>query len=375
MADTATKVALPFTIGSRASSRQSFQIPNVALSNAATVIPAGTPVQVPAVGYLRNLRFEVTLTSTGGTPALNADAPWNIISQISVKNAAGQPLIAPLTGYELYLINKYGAQGQGLASAYGINGDPKNTRQYSSPAAGPIHFFLDLPFEIDPSQALGAIPALASNRSYQVEISLAALTTIYSSAPTSATVTLDVTADYWDVPVGTTPGGVAQQTEPFGLGTLSLWQKEVPVVAPGDQLIRSNNTGNVIRNLILVTRTAAGARTDADFPNIMELYVDNNPMLRFKKTEWQDFMARAYGYSATALDATGGLDTGVYVFPFHVMAGGLSNDPGNSRAQLLATLDATLLQFKGYGFGASISTLTVLTQAITSDNSAFIYSK
>lgn len=374
MADTAAP-ALPFTIASRASTRQSFQIPNVALAAAAPVTPPATPVQIPAVGYLRSLRLEVTLTAVGGTPALSADAPFNIINSVALKNAAGQNLIAPLSGYELYIINKYGAQGQGLASSYGVLGDPKSGRQYSSPAAGPIHFFLDIPFEIDPSSGLGAIPALASNRSYQLEISYNALSTIFTSAPTSATVNVDVTANYWDVPVASTPGGAVQATEPFGLGTVSLWQKEVPVVAPGDQLTRSNNTGNVIRNLIFILRNSSGARVDADFPNLSELYVDNNPMLRFKKTEWQDFMARAYGLTASALDAAGGLDTGVYVIPFHVLAGGLSNDPSNSRAQLLATLDATLLQFKGYGYGAAASGLTILTQAVASDNSAFIYSK
>lgn len=367
--------ALPFTLASRVSSRQSFQLPNIALSAAAPVTPPGTPVQVPAVGFLKNLHFEITLNSTGGTPALSADAPWNIISQISVKNSAGQPLISPVSGYELFAINKYGAQGMGLAAGVGAFGDPKNNRQYSAPAAGPIHFFIDLPFELDMSQALGVLPAMASNRSYQVELQLSALSTIYTSAPTSATVTIDVTADYWDAPVGVTPGGVAQSTEPFGVGTVSLWQKEQPIVAPGDQLIRSNNTGNVVRNLILITRNASGVRTDADFPSIMELYVDNNPMLRLKKTEWQDLMARIYGYSASALDSAGGLDTGVYVFPFHALAGGLAGDPMNSRAQLLATLDATLLQFKGYGFGSGISTMTVLTQAVASDNAAFIYSK
>jgi len=373
MAETA-QALVPFTLASRASSRQSFSIPNITLSASAPVTPPGTPVQVPAVGWLRSLRFEVTLDGTGGTPAFAADAPWNVIQQISVKNAAGQPLIAPVTGYELYLINKYGAQGAGMVSAYGTLADPKNNRQYSATAPD-AHFFLDLPFEIDPSSGLGAIPALASNRSYQVEVTLNSMSAIYSAQPTSAVVSLDVTANYWDVPPATTPGGAVQATDPFGAGTLSLWQKEVPVIAPGDQLTRSNNVGNVIRNIILTTRTAAGARTDADFPGIMELYVDNNPMIRLKKTEWQDLMARAYGYNATALDTAGGLDTGVYVFPFHVLAGGLSNDPSNSRAQLLPTLDATLLQFKGYGYGASISTLTVLTQAVTSDNSAFIYSK
>lgn len=376
MADTPAQM-LPFGIAARVSTRQSFVLPNVALAASAPVTAAGTPVQIPAVGYLKSLRLEFTLEVDGGAPTFTADAPWNSIVNIAFKNSAGQNLVAPLTGYEWYLINKYGAQSAGLASAYGHLSDPKVGRQYSAVAATGAHFFLDVPLEIDPSNGLGAIPALASNRSYQLEIQFASIATIFGAVtpPTSATVSVDATANYWDVPVAMTPGGIAQGTEPFGLGTLSLWQKENPVVAPGEQLTRLNNTGNVIRNLVFVARTAAGARTDADWSGICELYVDNNPMFRFKKTEWQDFMVRAYGLTEASLDAAGGLDTGVYVIPFHVLAGGLAGDPSNSRAQLLATLDATQLQLKGYTWGPSISQLAVITEAVTAENAAFIYSK
>lgn len=375
MADTA--VALPFTIASRVSERQSFSIPNVALSSAAPTTPAGTPVQIPAVGYLKALRLEVTLTNSGGTPTYQADAPFNLIQNITFKNSAGQNLVAPLTGYEWYLVNKYGGMGAGITSGVGRLSDAKVGRQYSAIAASGAHFFLDIPLEIDPSTGLGAIPALASNRSYQFEIQLAAISTVFTATtpPTAASVTIDASAIYWDVPVATTPGGASQATEPFGLGTLSLWQKENPPLAPGEQLTRSNNTGNVIRNLVLVLRTAAGARTDADWTSVFELFIDNNPMLRFKKTEWQDNLVRWFGYDAAALDGVGGLDTGVYTIPFHLLAGGMSGDPANSHAQYLATLDATLLQLKGYNWGASASQLTILTQAVASPNTAFIYSK
>lgn len=375
MADTPAAV-LPFTIASRVSARQSFTLANIALAAAAPVTAVGSPVQIPAVGYLKALRLEITITNSGGVPTFNADAPFNVIQNIAFKNSAGQNLIAPLTGYEWYVVNKYGAMGAGLSSAVGSLADPKAGRQYSAVAASGSHFFLDVPLEIDPSSGLGAIPALASNRSYQLEMQFAAISTVFGGTPpTAATITVDATAVYWDVPAATTPGGVAQGTEPFGLGTLSLWQKENPPVAPGEQLTRSNNVGNAIRNLVFIARTAAGARTDADWTTIAELFVDNNPMLRLKKTEWQDAMVRWYGYEAAAFDAANGLDTGVYVIPFHVLAGGLAGDPGNSRAQFLATLDATLLQLKGYSWGASISQLAILTQAIASDNPQFIYSK
>lgn len=373
------QAALPFTIAARKSKRQSFTLPAVTLASAAPTVAAGTPVQIPAVGYLSAIRLEVSVTTTGGGAAtFTADAPFNLIQNVSFKNSAGQNLIAPLTGYEWYIVNKYGAMGAGITSAVGRLADPKVGRQYAATAtaAAAAHFFLDIPLEIDPSTGLGAIPALASNRSYQLEISFAAINTVFGGTPpTTASVAVDATAVYWDVPVAQTPGGVMQVTEPFGLGTLSLIQKENPPVSPGEQLTRSNNTGNSIRNLIFIARTAAGARTDSDWSSVVELFVDNNPMLRYKKTEWQDDMVRQYGYDAAALDAAGGLDTGVYVIPFHVFAGGLAGDPGNSHAQYLATLDATLLQVKGYSWGASISQLAIITQAVASDNPAFIYSK
>jgi len=273
-------------------------------------------------------------------------------------------------------MNKYGAMGAGLTSGVGELSDPKVGRQYNATAATGSHFFIDVPIELDAATGLGAIPALASNRSYQLEVTFAAIATIFGgTVPTAATVNVDATAIYWDVPAAMTPGGNGQATEPFGLGTVSLWQKENPQLAPGEQLTRLNNTGNAIRNLVFIARTASGVRTDADWSSIVELYVDNNPMLRLKKTEWQDALVRWYGLQAAALDSAGGLDTGVYVLPFHLLAGGLAGLPSNSNSQYLATLDATLLQLKGYAWGASISQLAVLTQAVSSPNPAFIYSK
>jgi hypothetical protein len=367
--------ALPFTIGSRASSRSSFTIPNIALGTS-VVTPPGTPVQIPAVGFLKSISLEISAVVTGGTPTLQADAPWNIIDHVTFKNSAGQNIIAPVTGYELYLINKYAGQAQGLVTPYGVLNDPRGGRQYAGGPTGTIHFFLDIPLEFDASSGLGSIPALASNRSYQLELALAPIATVFGGTiPTGVAVTIDATANYWDVPAAQTPGGTVQQTEPFGLGTLSLWQKEVPVLAPGEQYTRSNNTGNVIRELILVLRNSSGVRTDADWTTLLELNIDNNPMLRLKKTEWQELMTSAFGYSGASLDAAGGLDTGVFVIPFHLLAGGTLGDPGASRAQYLATLDATLLQLHGYSWGAAASNLTILTNAVSSDNSAFIYSK
>lgn len=375
MAD-AQVAALPFTMGARVSERASFTLPNLALG-ATVLTPPGTPVQIPAVGYLRAIRLEVTgVLTAGGAATYNADAPWNAIASVAFKNSAGENLIAPLTGYELFIYNKYGNMGAGLAGGVGPTGDPKFGRQYSATTTG-FHFFLSIPFEIDAEQALGAIPALASNRSYQLEISFGAITTIFGgTVPTAVALTVDGTAIYWDAPNGTTPGGVVQQTEPFGLGTLALVQKETSSpMSAGEVVTRINNVGNVIRQLIFIKRNSAGVRTDADLSSILELLYDNNPMLRLKKTEWEDAISRWYNYGASAKDVVNGLDTGVYVLPFDLLLGSLAGDPANTRAQLLATLDATLLQLKSYSNGTAGDVITTIVQSLAADNSAYIFSK
>lgn len=359
--------ALPFAIASRQQSRQSFVTPTTALS--ATSPTLLSPIQIPAVGYLRFIRLEVTLTGSGGTsPAFLADGPFNVIQSINLRNASGNDLIVPLTGYQLYLANKYGAQ-----TSQAPLSDKRLGRQYAA-AAPSAHFFLDVPLEIDSQTGLGAIPALASNRSYQLAITLAAIPTVLSGAP-SVSVTIDATAFYWTEPIASTQSGVPQTTQPPGLGTISLWQIESPPVTPGDKYIRSNNVGNVIRCLIFVLRNSAGARIDVNgWPTFTELYMDNDPLFRLKQTEHEQLMAEWYNLQAAAKDVPGGLDTGVYVLPFFGLTAGYAGDPSATRAQLLPTLDASLLQLRG-NFGSAVSTLEILTNGVVPKNASVLYSK
>lgn len=224
---------------------------------------------------------------------------------------------------------------------------------------------------------------MASNRSYLLELSLSSIATVYgvTTPPTSVSVTIDASVVYWDAPMSVTPQNVSQGTEPFGMNlasdftTTAIWQSEFPNIAPGAQLPRSNNQGNTIRNMILVIRDSSGVRGDAIWPAVTQFFVNNYPQLRLKKTEWQDFMARAYQYFSAAFDVAGGLEEGVYVLPFHVLAGGVSGGVQNSRAQLLPTQDGTLLQFQMNDVGATVGTLQILTQSIATPDPRVIFSR
>lgn len=351
---------LPFPIGARNSTRYSFNIPTNALG--AATVPL-TPVMIPAVGYLKRITLEVTLTGTGGTsPAFTADAPFNVLSSVELRNSSGNDLIVPVTGFQLFLINKYGVQG-GYAQSTNPMGDP--TYSATAPSA---HFFIDVPCEISPADAFCSIPALASNRSYQLAINLAALSTVVSGSPT-VNVTINGIAWFWTEPTAQTMNGVQQQTSPAYNGSLNLWQLEPLPVTPGDKYIKSDNVGNVIRTLIFTLRNASGVRDDTDWPAVCELYLDNNPMFYLPQTQWKSWMGELYGLTSATADAVSGVNTGVYVIPFFALAEGFAFANAR-RSQYLPTLDASLLQLRGTSWGASASTLEVLTNSVVPVNPA-----
>lgn len=360
--------ALPFPIGSRKMSRFSFTTGTLTAS-ASSPLPV-SPIQIPAVGYLSHLNLEVTVTGSGGTtPAFTADAPFNILQAVEFKTAAGNDIIAPLTGYQLYLANKYGCQ-----FAEAPVSDNRLSRQYSATAPS-AHFFLQVPLEIDNSNGLGAVPALASNRSYQLALTIAAISTVLSGSP-SVTVTINGTAYYWSEPPATSQSGVTQATAPNGLGTLSQWQIEMPPLTPGDKYIKSNNVGNVLRTLILTLRDSSGARIDSNgWPGVTEIYLDNEPMFYLTQNEWEDLMVKQFALTASSKDVAQGLDTGVYVIPFHALAGSRAGDVNNSRAQMLPTIDASQLQIRGTSWGSNVSTLEIVTNSVIPVSAQSLFAK
>lgn len=385
MANTATKpttahstankagqtATIPFALASRKMTRLSFSQVTTALS--ATSPTLMTPIQLPAVGYLSHVNLEVSIAVTGGTaPAFTADAPFNALQSVEFKTAAGNDIIVPMTGYQLYLANKYGCQ-----FAQAPMSDARMGIQYNAVAATGAHFFLPVPLEIDAANGYGSIPALASNRSYQLNIVLAAIPTLMSGAPTGVTVTVTGTAYYWSEPPASTASGAVQATAPSGVGTVSQWQIEQPSLNPGDRLVKSNNVGNVLRTIIFTLRNASGARIDTNgWPAVSELYLDNEPMFYFSQNEWCDLMTKWYNLQATSKDVANGLDTGVYVIPFHALASNtFAGATGNSRAQLLPTVDASQLQLRGTSWGSAVAGLEIITNSVIPTDAATLYSR
>lgn len=367
----------PFTLASAYTSRQAFTASQIALTTS-TQQPIGFPLNIRSFGWLSNIVLEFTLAGTTGG-VLGWAGVAGLIDRIGVRTSAGQPLIAPVSGYNLYLDNKYGGKTFGPATPIGVDGDPYNLYGVNlNPAdnGGVLHFFLALQFEIDHSSGLGCIPSTASDREFTIDLSLASYTTMFTTNPTTpANLELSIvaTAWYWDLPAaGQTPFGVSNTSQ-----TYRLLQIERGPINSGLNTYQSSNKGNVIMNSIVKVLNSSGVPTEAAMSDPYEIDLDNNPRLWFTQAQWRAAITQWYGYGANgqALGAPGGQDAGVFVIPWRLLAGGQGADPNASHAQYFTTLNTSQIDFKGYNYGTSAASLELLTDSVTSPDPRYIFSK
>lgn len=373
---TDTKHQLPFTLGSALSSRQAFVVTTALSANPGS--PVGFPLNLPSFGWVSNIVLDIAIayTNTAGGATLNADGFDSVISSIGVRTAGGAPLIQPLDGYSLHMDNIFGGKRFGFGVPQGatdpdtLPGTNITLPAVSTPTTQRI--FRALQFEIDPSSALGSIPATAANREFTIDLSLAAIGTIFpTNAPAAVTVTITATAFYWDLPAdGAVPHGVTQDSQ-----TLRLFQNaKSPQLGSGEQKWKDNNVGNIIMNHILIYRNSSNVRDDANFSDPFQVDIDNNTRFWITKNLWKLMMAQLFGLTA-AIDTPGGLRGGVYVIPWRLLAGGVAADAYASHAQYLATMNTTQLQWHPLALGAAGGSIQILTDAVSTPDASLVYDK
>lgn len=354
-----------FTVASRPQRRfsQTQTVSNLAGST------SFAPIQLPATGFVRKiaLYFTASVTSASSGAVVAGDGPWNLINGITVTDATGQPIVQPISGYNLRLVNKYLSWGSmentNIPRAWA---DPMLGPEYafsSTSTTGTAVFRLDLDFEEDYNTGYGCIPNLDSNASLQVKIDVAPYSNAFSGTTVSAaTLSVRLEQHYW-APVGSTVGGVAAATQPIGFGDYVETRYETQTVtASAENTIQVTNRGGLIKGIIAVSR-ASGTRTAFTAGTNVGLLLDNNPIDEGITLEsQQDLLRRTYGYIGTDLTTSyapltagtlPGLDRGVMVWPFGALSGG--------RDSWLSTRVGSLLQLK-LTPGASATALEIITQ-------------
>lgn len=328
--DKAAAVAVAgFTQSARADYIEPF-IDASAVPGAAAVRLPGSAFELPAFGYLRHVDLLVEATGgTGAVAVMKADAPWSVLGEVTLTDSNGQPIVGPLTGYDLYLVNLFGG--------YAFDADPLRSPAYTAPSTdGNFKFLLRVPVEITARDGLGALANQNAASAYKLTIGVADLASVYSTNPTTVpSVRVRGYMEAWTQP--------ANGSQPPYLGTTQVWSKEGKgIAASGFSRHPLSRVGNAIRNLILVTRDAAGARVSTILPDPVVFKLDSRQLQNVPPALVRARMAERYGYTGSQLP------TGVYAFDF---CSDFDGHPGGElRDQWLRTTSASRIEFEGaYG--------------------------
>lgn len=338
--------------------------------------------------YLEAVIFDVILTTSANaaTVAFAADSPWQVIAQIKLDDPAGQSIIAPVTGYQLYTLNKYLPDTE---CSFDPKGDPTFVLTTGAGATGgSFNFRLVLPIEHRRRDALGALNNSAANQRYLVTINIiASFATLYTTPPTTnaANITVQVYQEYWTSPpaqITTAQGSSQVQASPSGLGTVGFvrFERHNEVNGGGQPQIQLNNVGDYISSLIFTLRDTAGARdinagpqsaTNANWPTEFDWWINDFQVHALENVQWLRSVGRFYGYRG-AVETSFGLDNGVY--PMLQLAQLFDTTANFGPAnQYLPTDATTKLQIRGSTWGSGANFLEVLTRLLRPVSGAALF--
>lgn len=355
--DAVPAITVPFTKASRLHTEGAFLDDSTSAASFGSGPTQISPADVPAFGYMKSI--DLIVEATAGvdglaTVAVNADAPWNVIRSVALKDVNGQTIVGPFTGYDLMLANKWGG--------YNFDGDPTRHPSFVDfDVDGNFTFRLRVPVEIVARNAFGALANMNASSTYKLEITIADDADVYSTPPdTLPGIRVRAYLEAWAPPSAADPRNNDQQTEPLGLGTTQYWTKATYNTAVGSNTIRLARVGNLLRTLVLVVRDDNNAREGADAPDPLQVHLDGRIIHNEASLLRRDLMAERYGYALAAVTAADD-DEGVFVYDFmHDFDG----HPGGELGDLwLPTVQSTRLEFVGT-ISNSAGTLDVLTNDI-----------
>lgn len=310
-------------------SRQAQILGPVSAGNAFGVL--FTPPLKPVGGYLRYYDLYISAVNGGGTAAVaSADAPYNTIQNLFLRDPFGQPIIQA-DGFSLHLITMY--SGQSGMLNFGNNEAALPSFQ-AVQTSGNFNYRCELPFELD-SSGYCSLPAMNAASQPSIWVQTNPSTVVYSTAPTTVpTLTFQLDEPFWMAPVDN------PQFAPPDVGSSCQWsvtKAPTGIASAQFQRIVLPRVGALTHTLISVLRDSTGARIDAYPTTDLSLWVDGVPHLYETFNERQDKMFTQFGVTRPV---------GVIVYTFrNSVQFSVSN--ADTYDLLLPTSPATLLEVVG----------------------------
>jgi hypothetical protein len=268
---------------------------------------------------------------------------------VELSDVNGQALVyGNMNGYDLYLANRFGS--------YNYGGIPDYVPDNNLVAVDNPAVFIRIPVEIDHTDGYGALPNLNAAEPYRVRLGINTAANVYAVAPGAApTVGVRAWSEDWSLPSEVDGNGNSQSTTPPNMNTTQYWSKTILPLVAGANDLRLTRMGNLLRNVILTFRTAAGARF-MPMPVDMRMTWDRYQLFNEDALIRRMIMAEnigQYGYT---------LPNGVLAYQFTEDGGCPS---GEKRNLWVPTMQPTELRFSfTAAAGLAGGTLEVLTNDV-----------
>lgn len=310
-------------------------------------------------GFLADLWVEMTAVAAGNSAntAFNEDYPFRAMATFQLADTGGQPILGPMTGWELMIFVKWGG--------FSFSDDPRDSQTYSTTTGtgatgGSFSWLLQVPVQFVSKEPLGSLPNTNSNNAYQVDITLATLAQIYSVAPTNApTYTVKVYQDAYRQSSGKDAQKNAAVTTPPGLGAVLYLRRNTMDLSVGQVDEEISVPEGSYRAIHFVLRDSNQSRQqgDSDWPDPCTIYFNNDVPWDRQKSLWIRKLERAYGYTAT-VNTANGRDYGTFTLPF-ITDGGLKAG-AEARYRYLSVSAADTLGIRGTVGGSGTHKLTTM---------------
>lgn len=310
-------------------------------------------------GFLADMWIDFSIVTAGNSAAVtfNEDFPEKAIAVFQFSDTGGQPILGPMSGWELKIFVKWGG--------FSFSDDPAQSQTYSATVGtgstgGSCGFILQIPVQFVRREPLGPLPNTNSNNSYAVDITLSTTAQIYGVAPTAAgTYTVKIYQDSYRQSAGKDAQKNATVTTPPGLGSVLYLRRNTLPISAGSQDIELSQQEGSYRALHFALRDSTGSRSqgDTDWPDPVQVYLNNDVPYDRSKRYFIRRQERDYGY-VQAVNTAGGRDNGVFTLPFITDNGGQAGS--EDRYKYLSVSAADTLGFRGSIGGSGVHNLTTM---------------
>lgn len=305
-----------------------------------TTTQTAQDLRVPPMGYLRSIVMDVTVTGGIATWTYTADAPYNLFSDITLVDANGRPIVGPISGYNLFLVDKW------LGNSY--DSSPANSPLFTIPTSGNFSFQLRVPVEVSERDGLGALPNTNATEAYRLSYVVQPTATVMSGGTGTIVVRVRTHAEYWFPPAAVDALGNPQEQTPPAVNGVQTITVATPAIAVGEQRVRLTRTGGYIRLLLAVVRDS-GARSNTPYPDTLRMERDGQMLSNLTNRINQFYARERSGYAP---------DTGLLLWDFeHDLDGKIGY---GMRDQWLPTTTATRVEIVGT-FAGTTPTMQLIT--------------